>query len=158
MLQDITLSAQIKGTLENPGPTHSFPFTDSEAYEPLEDFLNVVKEQRPKVFILIGPFVDAKNELIVNNNFQVQLFYYVWLKGWHSRALREHFPVIIPLNFMIYYLTPVDQWPFGTKSAQRDINKAPPVACVGRGSDEIDHTNSWARAVTPNLLVNDKKA
>jgi len=48
------------------------PFTtsDSEAYEPLEDFLNVVKEQRPKVFILIGPFVDAKNELIVNNNFQ----------------------------------------------------------------------------------------
>ena len=48
--------------------------SDSEAYEPLEDFLNVVKEQRPKVFILIGPFVDAKNELIVNNNFQVQLY------------------------------------------------------------------------------------
>jgi len=48
------------------------PFTtaDSDAYEPLEDFLNLVKEQRPHVCILLGPFIDAKNELIVNNSFQ----------------------------------------------------------------------------------------
>ena len=46
------------------------PTPDSEGFEPLEDFLCLVKEQRPKVFLLIGPFVDAKNELVINNNFQ----------------------------------------------------------------------------------------
>ena len=46
-------------------------YSDSDAYEPLEDFLNLVKEQRPHVCILLGPFIDAKNELIVNNSFQV---------------------------------------------------------------------------------------
>ena len=48
--------------------------SDSDAYEPLVDFLGLVKEQRPKVFVLIGPFVDAKNELVSNTNSQVNDF------------------------------------------------------------------------------------
>jgi len=47
-----------------------FSTSDSDAYEPLVDFLGLVKEQRPKVFVLIGPFVDAKNELVSNTNSQ----------------------------------------------------------------------------------------
>jgi len=48
------------------------PFTtsDSDSYEPLGDFLKLVTEEKPRVCLFLGPFVDAKNELIVNNNFQ----------------------------------------------------------------------------------------
>lgn len=48
------------------------PFTtsDSDSYEPLEDFLKVVIEAKPRVCLFLGPFIDAKNELILDNNFQ----------------------------------------------------------------------------------------
>lgn len=48
------------------------PFTtsDSDAYEPLQDFLALVKETRPQVCIFLGPFMDAKNDLVINNNCQ----------------------------------------------------------------------------------------
>ena len=47
--------------------------TDSDSYEPLGDFLKLVTEEKLRVCLFLGPFVDAKNELIVNNNFQVSL-------------------------------------------------------------------------------------
>lgn len=49
------------------------PFTtsDSDSYEPLEDFLKIVADEKPRVCLFLGPFIDAKNELILNNNFQM---------------------------------------------------------------------------------------
>ncbi|NXT12578.1 DPOA2 polymerase, partial [Prunella fulvescens] len=42
------------------------PFTpsDSVAFEPLSDLLEVVARDRPDVCILLGPFLDAKHEQV----------------------------------------------------------------------------------------------
>lgn len=42
------------------------PFTTSESdsYEPLSDFINQVQKENPDLVIMIGPFVDAKHEMI----------------------------------------------------------------------------------------------
>ncbi|XP_028396086.1 DNA polymerase alpha subunit B-like [Dendronephthya gigantea] len=44
------------------------PFTTSESdsYEPLIDFLNQVLKEEPDLVVMMGPFIDAKNDLIEN--------------------------------------------------------------------------------------------
>ncbi|GAA5880712.1 hypothetical protein JCM16303_004322 [Sporobolomyces ruberrimus] len=46
-------------------------------YEPLDDFLSLVKEEKPDVLIMLGPFIDASHPLIVAGDveeFPVELF------------------------------------------------------------------------------------
>ncbi|NXI97640.1 DPOA2 polymerase, partial [Psophia crepitans] len=44
------------------------PYTtsDSIAYEPLTDLIDVISRDRPDVCVLFGPFVDAKHEQVEN--------------------------------------------------------------------------------------------
>lgn len=46
------------------------PFTTADAlsYEPLSDILSYVREHKPHICILIGPFVDSKHEIIEREN------------------------------------------------------------------------------------------
>ena len=54
-----------------------FSTSDSTSLEPLEDLLNVVKEEKPSVTILIGPFLDIRNPLIAESN---ETFEAQWVK------------------------------------------------------------------------------
>ena len=62
-------SELVKGTtvsiLAACGP---FSTSDSSSLEPLDDVLKVVKEEKPSVTILIGPFLDIRNPLIAESN------------------------------------------------------------------------------------------
>jgi DNA polymerase alpha subunit B len=59
------------------------PFTtsDSVGLEPLDDFLTVVKTEKPSLAILLGPFLDVRNSHIVESdqNFETQ---------WHNVLAR----------------------------------------------------------------------
>ncbi|KJH50289.1 DNA polymerase epsilon subunit B [Dictyocaulus viviparus] len=50
------------------------PFTSTEncSYEPLCDLLDMVKQQQPHVLVLMGPFVDRKNNFLKNSHFSVE--------------------------------------------------------------------------------------
>jgi len=50
------------------------PFTtsDSTSFEPLEDFLSIVVDVRPQVVLFLGPFIDAKHELLANGTTQAE--------------------------------------------------------------------------------------
>ena len=54
-----------------------FSTSDSTSLEPLEDLLNVVKEEKPSVTILIGPFLDIRNPLIAESS---ETFEAQWVK------------------------------------------------------------------------------
>ncbi|XP_023238192.1 DNA polymerase alpha subunit B-like [Centruroides sculpturatus] len=41
------------------------------SYQPLSDVLNYVKEYKPHICILVGPFVDSKHEIIERGNFSI---------------------------------------------------------------------------------------
>jgi len=45
-----------------------FSTSDSTSLEPLDDLLKVVKEEKPSVTILIGPFLDIRNPLVAESN------------------------------------------------------------------------------------------
>ena len=38
--------------------------TDNLSYEPLEDLLRYIENQKPHLVILCGPFVDARHDII----------------------------------------------------------------------------------------------
>lgn len=44
-----------------------FATSDTLSYEPLQDLMKYVKTHMPQVLILIGPFVDVKNQMIEND-------------------------------------------------------------------------------------------
>jgi len=74
-LSDLTLSDNsVLSILLAAGP---FTTADSVGMEPLQDILNVIKDKKPSVAFLVGPFLDIKNNAVCGAN---ESFDNLWLR------------------------------------------------------------------------------
>ncbi|CAB4023880.1 DNA polymerase alpha subunit B, partial [Paramuricea clavata] len=103
------------------------PFTTSESdsYEPLTDFLSQVSKEKPNLVVLMGPFVDAKNDLIekceIHETFQELFARKINEIGECAKRLSTKF-VIIPSQRDVHHNCVYPQPPFCSKDIMNTLN------------------------------------
>ena len=104
------------------------PFTTSESdsYEPLTDFLNQVLQEQPNLVIMMGPFVDAKNDLIdkceISKTFQELFASKVNEIGICAKRVSTKF-VLIPSQRDVHHNCVYPQPPFCPRDIKNTLNK-----------------------------------